>query len=129
MSKPWKSQQIGYEDVPLAIHQIVREDKEFGMVGWVLVLVYVPVHFVGAAITVFIAQWIFASVNPITVGMLATVAYGVSVVSLALENISRKMRRIEIHALTLHDEILYSQDKLEEVERELVKNRNHFNFD
>ncbi len=72
----WKSQQNGYEDVSLEVQDIVRREKEFGMVGWIVVLVLIPLHFVGAAITVFVAQWLFASASQVTVATLAAVAYG-----------------------------------------------------
>lgn len=125
MSLLWKSQQLGYEDVPQELRHIVRENKEFWMVAWLQFIVLISTHFVGAAIAVFVAQWVFTSVNHITVGVVAAVAYGVGVIALTLQNISRQIRRMEIHALTLHDEILYSQDKLEEVERGVGKSRSH----
>jgi hypothetical protein len=113
MSMRWKSQQIGYEDVPLHVHDIVRHDKEFGMVGWILVLVLIPLHFVGAAIAVFVAQWVFTSLDQMTVALLAAVTYGVCVLSLGMEKLYRKMCRMEMHALVLHDEILQIKDHQE----------------
>ncbi len=106
MNMRWKSQQNGYEDVSLEVQDIVRREKEFGMVGWIVVLVLIPLHFVGAAITVFVAQWLFASASQVTVATLAAVAYGVSVLSLGIEKLYRKMRRMEMQSITLHDEIL-----------------------
>ena len=102
----WKSQELGYEEVPLELHDIVRRDKELGMVGWALVLVLIPLHFVGAAIAVFVAQWVFTSNEQMTVALLAVATYAVCVLSLGLEKLYRKMCRMEMHALVLHDEIL-----------------------
>lgn len=107
----WKSQQIGYEDVPLEIQDIVRHEKEFGMVGWIVVLVLIPLHFVGAAITVFVAQWMFTSASQMTVAILAAVAYGVGVLSLGIEKLYRKMRSMEMQSLILHDEILQVKEQ------------------
>lgn len=119
MSTFWKSQQIGYEDVPLAIHQIDRSEKEFLLAGWVLAAALILVNLIGLSFMVVAAQWLVPSVSPVVTAVVATGAYVVSVLGVGIERLARRQSRMEIHALTLHDEVLCSKDKLEQIEREL----------
>jgi predicted tellurium resistance membrane protein TerC len=117
MSTPWKSQQIGYEDVPLAVDEIVRSEKESRLVGWVVMTVLTLANLVGISVMVVVAQWLMPSVNPLVTAVVATGAYVVGVIGMGIEKLDRRQTRMEVHALTLHDEVLYNQEKLDEIER------------
>ncbi len=119
MNTPWKSQQIGYEDVPLAIQEIVRSEKESRLAGWVVAVALILTNLIGLSIVVVVAQWLMPSVNPLVTVVVATGAYVVGVIGMGIEKLARRQSRMEIHALTLHDEVLCSKDKLEQIEREL----------
>ena len=119
MRSPWKSQQIGYEDVPLAVDEIVRSEKESRLVGLVVMAVLALANLVGISVMVVVAQWLMPSVNPLVTAVVATGAYVVGVIGMGIEKLDRRQSRMEIHALTLHDEVLYNQEKLDEIERRL----------
>lgn len=119
MNTPWKSQQIGYEDVPLAIHEIVRGEKEFRLAGWVVAVALILANLIGLSVVVAVAQWLMPSVNPVVTAVVASAAYVVGVVGMGIEKLARRLNRMEIHVLRLHDEILCNRDKLDQIEREL----------
>jgi hypothetical protein len=119
MNTPWKSQQIGYEDVPLAIHEIVRSEKESRLAGWAVAAALILGNLIGLSVVVVVAQWLMPSVNPLVTAVVATGAYVVGVIGMGIEKLARRQSRMEIHALTLHDEVLCNKDKLDQIEREL----------
>jgi CHASE2 domain-containing sensor protein len=119
MNTHWKSQQIGYEDVPLAIQKIVRSEKESRLAGWVVAVALILTNLIGLSVVVVVAQWLMPSVNPLVTVVVATGAYVVGVIGMGIEKLARRQSRMEIHALTLHDEVLCNKDKLDQIEREL----------
>jgi hypothetical protein len=119
MNTPWKSQQIGYEDVPLAMNEIVRSEKESRLAGCVVAAALILANLIGLSVIVVIAQWLMPTVNPLVTAVVATGAYVVGVIGMGIEKLDRRQSRMEIHALTLHDEVLYNQEKLDEIERRL----------
>jgi undecaprenyl pyrophosphate phosphatase UppP len=119
MNTPWKSQQKGYEDVPLAMDEIVRSEKESRLAGWVVAVALILANLIGLSVMVVVAQWLMPSVNPLVTAVVATGAYVVGVIGMGIEKLDRRQARMEIHALTLHDEALYNQEKLDEIERRL----------
>jgi len=116
MNANWKSQQIGYDDVPLAIREIVRCEQEFRFAGWVVAAGLILANLIGLSVMVVVAQWLMPSVNPVITVIVTAAAYVVGVIAMGIEKLSRRLSRMEIHALTLHDEILCSQNKLSEIE-------------
>lgn len=124
MNTPWKSQQIGYEDVPLAINEIARNEKEFRLAGVVVTAVLILVNLIGLSVMVVVAQWLVPTVNPVVTVVVTTAAYVVGVIGMEIEKLARRLSRMEIHALRLHDEILCSKEKIEDVDRVLGRNRN-----
>ncbi len=108
-----KTQVHDHDDVIQELNDILRREKEFGMVGWMIVLALIPLHFVGVAIAVSAAQWIFSSSDQFTISILAAASYGVAMLSYVAEKLYRKMSRVEMHALTLHSEILRVKEKQE----------------
>jgi CHASE2 domain-containing sensor protein len=119
MNTPWKSQQIGYEDVPLAINEIVRSEKESRLTRWVVAVTLILANLIGLSVVVVVAQWLMPSVNHLVTVVVATGAYVVSVIGMGIEKLARRQSRMEIHVLTLHDEVLCNKDKLDQIEREL----------
>ena len=117
MTTPWKSQQLGYEDVPLAIHEIVRSEKEFRFAGWVVAAALILINLLGLSATVLIAQWLMPTVNPVVVSIVTTGAYVVGVLGVEIERLCRKISRMEMRALRLHDELLCVNEKIEDVDR------------
>ena len=124
MNTPWKSQQIGYEDVPLAMNEIVRSEKESRLAGWVVAVALTLANLIGLSVVVAVAQWLMPSVNPVMTAVVVSAAYVVGVIGMGIEKLARKLSRMEIHALRLHDEILCSKEKIEDVDRVLGRNRN-----
>jgi undecaprenyl pyrophosphate phosphatase UppP len=108
-----KIQVHDHDDVTQEYNDIIRREKEFGIAGWVIALALIPLHFVGVAIAVYAAKWMFASSDQMTISILGAVAYGVAMLSCAAEKLYRKIRRIEMHALTLHSEILKVKENQE----------------
>jgi len=123
MNTPWKSQQIGYEDVPLAMNEIVRSEKESRLAGLVVAIALTLANLIGISVVVAVAQWLMPSVNPVVTAVVATAAYVVGVIGMGIEKLARRLSRMEIHVLRLHDEILCSKEKIEDVKRVLEKNR------
>ncbi len=113
MNTPWKSQQIGYEDVPLAMDEVARDEKEYRLAGWVVGLVLILVNLIGLSVMVVVAQWFMPTVNPVATVVVACSAYIVGVIGMEMEKLSRRLSRMEMHALRLHDEILLIKDQQE----------------
>ena len=113
MRSPWKSQQIGYEDVPLAVDEIVRSEKESRLVGLVVMAVLALANLVGISVMVVVAQWLMPSVNPLVTAVVATGVNVVGIIGIGIEKLCRRIGRMELHALTLHDEILLIKDQQE----------------
>lgn len=113
MSLLWKSQQIGYEDVPLAMDEIARSEKEYRRAGWVVGVALILANLIGLSAMVVVAQWFMPTVNPVVTVVVASAAYIVGVIGMEMEKLSRKLSRIEMHTLRLHDEILLIKDQQE----------------
>ena len=117
MSVLWKSQQIGYEDVPLAMDEIARSEKESRLAGRVVGAVLILANLIGLSVMVVVAQWCMPTVNPVVTVVVASAAYIVGVIGIGIEKLFRKLRRMEMHALRLHDELLCVKEKIEDLER------------
>lgn len=96
MSTPWKSEQMGYEDVPLAVDEIVRSEKEWRLTGWIIAAALALANLIGLSVTVIAAQWLLPTVNPVITSMVTAAAYVVCVIGIGIEKLCRRINRMEV---------------------------------
>jgi len=98
-------------DVRLEFQEILKEKKKFNEIGWFLwTLVLVLNGFLLCAF-VFGMRWLFGGSNHIEVTVIACATYVISGVLMYLIRLEQRINRMEMHALTLHNEIMYLQEK------------------
>lgn len=103
--------------MPLTIHEIVRSEKELRLAGWVFGVALILASLIGLSVMVVVAQWFMPTVNPVVTVVVTSAAYIVGVIGIGIEKLSRRLSRMEMHAIRLHDELLCANEKIEDLER------------
>ena len=99
-----------HSDVDLENHEIRKEKKNFNAIGWFLWLLLVAINGLVLCAFVYGARWLFGDANHIEVTVIACATYVISGVLMYLIRLEQRINRMEMHALTIHNEIMYLQE-------------------
>ncbi len=106
-----------HDDVQLELHEIAKIRKEFrraSLLVWPLVLLG---NAALLSLVLLIVRWVFDETNLTVVTGITCAAYVCTAIGMAVGKQQRVIDRMEMHALTLHNEILITKAKVEEFSR------------
>lgn len=110
-----------HEDVQLELHDIAKERKAYKQVVWVLW----PLYFLGNAILltmiVIISCWIFDGSNLVIVAVITCTAYACAFFGMAAEWLTRRVSRMEMHGLTVQNEVMLVKELIQDEQQRSVQ--------
>ena len=102
--------QNNHEEVDLELHEIVREERELKTILFFLW----PLSFLSSAaflcIVVKTVQLFFIDANDLVLVMITSAAFICSGFTVALYRLQRRIDRIEMHGLTIQNEVLTNRE-------------------
>jgi len=99
-----------HSDVDLEYRDIRREKKNLNQIGWFLWILLLVINGFVLCAFVYGVRWLFGDANRIEVTVIACATYVISGVLMYLIRLEQRINRMEMHALTVHNEIMYLQE-------------------
>ncbi len=106
-----------HEDVQQELYEIIKHRKTFGRV---ILFVWPIVFFLNAlflSAILWIVLWLFDGINFLAAVSVVCTSYISTALLSATGRVYQRIERMEIHALTIHNEVLKIKELLEEARR------------
>jgi len=100
-----------HEDVQLEMHDIVKEKRNHKSVYWHGMAIIFVVN-----VSALTAVWLVVSVvftSQLVAMMVICTAYVCAVLGMAIDRMQRRVDRMEMHALTVHNAVLQLREQIE----------------
>lgn len=102
-----------HEDVQLEQKEILEERVTAAKSFWPAVAINFVLNVIIFSVLVFVAQLLLPGVNQGVTAIIICSAYFLSVFQVVVNQISSRVYRSELHALTVHDAVLTVQDSVQ----------------
>jgi hypothetical protein len=102
-----------HEDVRLEQKEILEERKAAAKSFWPAVAINFAVNAIILSVLVFVTQLLLPGVNQAVTAIIICSAYFLSVFQAVADQISSRVYRSELHALTVHDAVLTVQEDVQ----------------
>jgi hypothetical protein len=106
-----------HDDVQMELHEILKDRRACQQVAWVLWPLYLLGNALLLTMILYIVRWIFDGSNLVIVAGITCTAYACAVIGLAVGQLTRRVSRMEMHALTVHNEVLNAKELIEDDRR------------
>lgn len=95
-----------HEDVQLEMRDLFRDRRDFGRVYLVVWAASFVATGLAVAALVYLARWIFSDSDPLIVAAVTCTAFLSASIGIGIYKVGRRVDRLELHALTVHNEVL-----------------------
>jgi membrane associated rhomboid family serine protease len=101
-----------HEDVSLELRKIINDRKIQQKSSYIYIAISFPINAIILSIIIYFLVNIFDNVSSTTIVVISSVSYAVAVIGSAISILYSRIARMEMHALTLHNEILKNRDRI-----------------
>ncbi len=104
-----------HADVQQEMYEIMRERKDFAKVFWFTLLISIFLHAAFLTLCIYLFQQFFQVSDYVAVISITCTTYICSLIGMGISRLQSRVDRMEMHLLTIHNEILKTQESIDSI--------------